>query len=371
MKKLISLALLLFLLLNMTACFDSGDIFGNEEGSEKSTEKSSDKVTEAPPTDVPTEKLTEETTEKEDTLLPYEEEPFVLSFPVNNEPLPKETLDLLSSIVGLTPRANENGEKGANSRFVGMLDFEYGLIKSAYTYSSFGFGNEFSMIFEREKDTYVEGRHMSMYQNVLAVNGSELTNGSEESVYVLMGFRRAGTDPLFRRAFADVSDGELLLDLDITQYNCTDDSENKSVLVLELDKTQLKVEQSFDVSIEFNQRFFDFIIKGQGEEKDKNIIGFFLDNGYAYRLDAILGDNSAWEEKTVEPEVSYVNIEIVETKCIGYPTENQKYYGVGLYEPTGESRTIKYSYALGIIIDGDRFLQLSPEENAYMQSLID
>lgn len=367
MKKLISLALLLFLLLNMTACFDADDIFGNEEGTEKST----DKATEAPPTDVPTEESTEEPTEKEDTLIPYEEEPFVLSFPVNNESLPSETLDLISSIVGLTPRANENGDKGANSRFVGMLDFEYGLIKSAYTYSSFGFGNEFSMIFEREKDTYVEGRHMSMYQNVLAVNGSELTNGSENSVYVLMGFRRAGTDPLFRRAFADVSDGELLLDLDITHYNCTDDSVNWSILVLELDKAQLKADQSFDVSIEFNQSFFDFIIKGQGEEKDKNIISFFLDDGYAYRLDAILGDNSAWENRTVEADDGYVTIEIVETKCIGYPTENQKYYGIGLYEPTGESRTIKYSYALGIILEGDRFLQLSPEENVYMQSLID
>ena len=352
----------------LTACFDSGDIFGSEDGTEKNT----DKATEAPPTDVPTEEPTEEPTEKEDTLIPYEEEPFVLSFPVNNEPLPKETLDLLSSIVGLTPRAEENGDKGANSRFVGMLDFEYGLIKSAYTYSSHGgFGNEFSMILEREKDTYVEGRHMSMYQNVFALDGSELTNGSEESVYVLMGFRRGGTDPLFRRVFADVSDGELLLDLDITHYNCTDDSVNWSILVLELDKAQLKADQSFDVSIEFNQSFFDFIIKGQGEEKDKNIISFFLDDGYAYRLDAILGDNSAWEEKTVEPEVSYVTIEIVETKCIGYPTENQKYYGIGLYEPTGESRTIKYSYALGIILEGDRFLQLSPEENAYMQSLID
>ena len=367
MKKLISLALLLFLLLNMTACFDADDIFGNEEGTEKST----DKATEAPPTDVPTEEPTEEPTEKEDTLIPYEEEPFVLSFPVNNEPLPKETLDLLSSIVGLTPRANENGEKGAKSQWIGVLDFEYGLIKSAYTYSSFGFGNEFSMILEREKDTYVEGRHMAMYQNIFALDGSELTNGSEDSIYVLMGFRRGGTDPLFRRVFADVSDGELLLDLDITHYNCTDDSVNWSVLVLELDKTQLKVEQSFDVSVEFNQSFFDFIIKGQGEEKDKNIISFFLDDGYAYRLDAILGDNSAWEDKTDEPDVNYVNIEIVETKCIGYPTEKQKYYGIGLYEPTGESRTIKYSYSLGIILEGDRFLQLSPEENAYMKSLID
>lgn len=367
MKKLISLALLLFLLLNMAACFDAGDIFGNEEGSEKST----DKATETPPTDVPTEKPTEEPTEKEDTLIPYEEEPFVLSFPVNNEPLPKETLDLLSSIVGLTPRANENGEKGANSRFVGMLDFEYGLIKSAYTYCSHGFGNEFSMILEREKDTYVEGRHMSMYQNIFALDGSELTNGSEDSIYVLMGFRRGGTDPLFRRVFADVSDGELLLDLDITHYNCTDDSVNWSVLVLELDKAQFKADQSFDVSIEFNQSFFDFIIKGQGEEEDKNIIGFFLDDGYAYRLDAILSDNSAWENKTVEADDSYVTIEIVETKCIGYPTENQEYHGVGLYEPTGESRNIKYNSELGIIIEGDRSLQLSHEENAYMQSLID
>lgn len=367
MKKLISLALLLFLLLNMAACFDADDIFRNEEGTEKST----DKVTEAPPTDVPTEEPTEEPTEKEDTLIPYEEEPFVLSFPVNNEPLPKETLNLLSSIVGLTPRANENGEKGAKSQWIGVLDFEYGLIKSAYTYSSFGFGNEFSMILGREKDTYVEGRHMSMYQNIFALDGSELTNGSEDSVYVLMGFRRGGTDPLFRRVFADVSDGELRLDLDITHYNCTDDSVNESVLVLELDKTQLTADQSFDVSVEFNQSFFDFIIKGQGEEKDKNIFGFFLDSGYAYRLDAILGDNSAWEDKTDEPDVNYVNIEIVETKCIGYPTEKQKYYGIGLYEPTGESRTIKYSYSLGIILEGDRFLQLSPEENAYMKSLID
>ena len=367
MKRLFSMILIVLAVCTLTACFDSGDIFGSEDGTEKNT----DKVVEAPPTDVPTEEPTEEPTEKEDTLIPYEEEPFVLSFPVNNEPLPKETLDLLSSIVGLTPRAEENGDKGANSRFVGMLDFEYGLIKSAYTYSSNGFGNEFSMILEREKDTYVEGRHMSMYQNVFALDGSELTNGSEDSVYVLMGFRRAGTDPLFRRVFADVSDGELLLDLDITHYNCTDDSVNWSILVLELDKAQLKADQSFDVSIEFNQSFFDFIIKGQGEEKDKKIISFFLDDGYAYRLDAILGDNSAWEDKTVEPEVSYVNIEIVETKCIGYPTENQEYHGIGLYEPTGESRTIKYSYALGIILEGDRFLQLSPEENAYMQSLID
>ena len=256
MKKLISLALLLFLLLNMAACFDADDIFGNEEGTEKST----DKATETPPTDVPTEKPTEEPTEKEDTRIPYEEEPFVLSFLVNNEPLPKETLDLLSSIVGLTPRAEENGEKGAKSQWIGVLDFEYGLIKSAYTYSSFGFGNEFSMILEREKDTYIEGRHMSMYQNVFAVDGSELTNGSEDSIYVLMGFRRVGTDPLFRRVFADVSDGELRLDLDITHYNCTDNSENKSVLVLELDKAQFKADQSFDVSVEFNQRFFDFII---------------------------------------------------------------------------------------------------------------
>ena len=367
MKRLFSMILIVLAVCTLTACFDSGDIFGSEDGTEKNT----DKATEAPPTDVPTEKPTEEPTEKEDTLIPYEEEPFVLSFPVNNEPLPKETLDLLSSIVGLTPRAEENGEKGANSRFVGMLDFEYGLIKSAYTYSSFGFGNEFSMILEREKDTYVEGRHMSMYQNIFALDGSELTNGSEDSIYVLMGFRRAGTDPLFRRAFADVSDGELLLDLDITHYNCTDDSVNESVLVLELDKAQLKADQSFDVSVEFNQSFFDFIIKGQGEEDDKNIISFFLDDGYAYRLDAILGDNSAWEDKTAEPDVNYVTIEIVETKCIGYPTENQKYHGIGLYEPTGESRTIKYSYALGIILEGDRFLQLSPEENAYMQSLID
>lgn len=367
MKKLISLALLLFLLLNMAACFDADDIFGNEDGTEKST----DKATETPPTDVPTEKPTEEPTEKEDTLIPYEEEPFVLSFPVNNEPLPKETLDLLSSIVGLTPRAEENGEKGADSRFVGMLDFEYGLIKSAYTYCSHGFGNEFSMILEREKDTYIEGRHMSMYQNVFALDGSELTSDSEDSIYVLMGFRRGGTDPLFRRVFADVSDGELLLDLDITHYNCTDDSENKSVLVLELDKTQLKVEQSFDVSIEFKQSFFDFIIKGQGEEEDKNIIGFFLDDGYAYRLDAILGDNSAWKDEIPEADDSYITIEIAETKCIGYPTENQEYHGIGLYEPTGESRTIKYNSELGIIIEGDRFLQLSHEENAYMQSLID
>lgn len=367
MEKLISLALLLFLLLNMAACFDADDIFGNEDGTEKST----DKATETPPTDVPTEKPTEEPTEKEDTLIPYEEEPFVLSFPVNNEPLSKETLDLLSSIVGLTPRAEENGEKGADSRFVGMLDFEYGLIKSAYTYCSHGFGNEFSMILEREKDTYIEGRHMSMYQNIFALDGSELTNGSEDSIYVLMGFRRAGTDPLFRRVFADVSDGKLLLDLDITHYNCTDDSENKSVLVLELDKTQLKVEQSFDVSIEFNQSFFDFIIKGQGEEKDKNIIGFFLDDGYAYRLDAILGDNSAWKDEIPEADDSYITIEIAETKCIGYPTENQEYHGIGLYEPTGESRTIKYNSELGIIIEGDRSLQLSHEENAYMQSLID
>ena len=363
MKRLFSMILIVLAVCTLTACFDSGDIFGSDDGTEKNT----DKATEAPPTDVPTEKPTEETTEKEDTLIPYEEEPFVLSFPVNNEPLPKETLDLLSSIVGLTPRANENGEKGANSRFVGMLDFEYGLIKSAYTYSSH---NKFSMI-TSANDTYIEGRHMAMYQNVFALDGSELTNGSEESVYVLMGFRRAGTDPLFRRVFADVSNGELLLDLDITHYNCTDDSVNWSILVLELDKTQLTADQSFDVSVEFNQSFFDFIIKGQGEDKDKNIIGFFLDNGYAYRLDAILGDNSAWEDKTAEPEVSYVNIEIVETKCIGYPTEKQKYYGIGLYEPTGESRTIKYSYALGIILEGDRFLQLSPEENAYMQSLID
>lgn len=367
MKKLISLALLLFLLLNMAACFDADDIFGNEDGTEKST----DKATETPPTDVPTEKPTEEPTEKEDTLIPYEEEPFVLSFPVNNEPLPKETLDLLSSIVGLTPRANENGEKGADSRFVGMLDFEYGLIKSAYTYCSHGFGNEFSMILEREKDTYIEGRHMSMYQNIFALDGSELTNGSEDSIYVLMGFRRGGTDPLFRRVFADVSDGELLLDLDITHYNCTDDSVNWSVLVLELDKTQLTADQSFDVSIEFNQSFFDFIIKGQGEEKDKNIIGFFLDDGYAYRLDAILGDNSAWKDEIPEADDSYITIEIAETKCIGYPTENQEYHGIGLYEPTGESRTIKYNSELGIIIEGDRSLQLSHEENAYMQSLID
>ena len=253
-KRIITTILLLaFLIFNLTACFDTDDLFDKVVTPEGSVSENTEKSTTIAPTEKPTEETEPviEVTEEPDgprefnktatftasvkTAKDYSDAVFNIKSLLYDEPLDDPFYDKEAQAIRRTAK---------------KIDVA-GDVKSAYTLEyGFIFFNEFG-----NKDLLGDDMLMSVYNDVHIIDGSKIDAEHENSVFIAMSWASIGGE------FKNISNlkfenGILTLNIDYFAMNSGDSSSGTKKCVIELDKSVLDGNTVTAVEIVFNGNLF-------------------------------------------------------------------------------------------------------------------
>lgn len=297
------------------------------------------------------------TVEKEtEEFYPHIEETAIVGFNVIKDANIEKDKDWLCRITNTA-----GGDLGDAWEKVGTPKIR-GNIISAYNYGAY-FG---SPLFYKEfgsASSIGDMMFLSVYENVLVIDGEKISQTYSNSVFILMQYYRS---TLFRSiSLNSFEEGKLIFDIEYTAYNNTDDGYVDSFVMIELDKEAIDGVNIVSVEMNFSYAFFDLkLTKGEGAEKIEKAV--FAPTFNYYRLESVVDENANWTDMTEEVQSDHT-IEIIELSLKGYGDENA--YDV-VFEPTGEKRVIQYNSELGICVEGERALVLSDKDREYINDFI-
>lgn len=360
-KRIITAILLLaFLIFNLTACFDTDDLFDNVIAPEGSVPENTEKSTVIEPTEKPTEE-TEPVIQDEPENIPYPLTTQTATVSCSSA-VTDDYSEPINAINALIKVANGHNDETTQpyQNTLGIPDTNFP-IKAAYNCQQ---GLDFGALkFGEWIDTY-PGMHLTAYKNFYVIEGATVWEEHKNSVFIIASYHK-GT-ALRSIDYISFENGKLTIDINFFAYANRDDGMNQSYIVIELDKSILGDDKIESLDINFNCAFINLKITNNetNETKEEEFRGGWRED---YIFDSIIGQNASWSDR-IDGSIEFdYTIEIIETELIGYEDE---YMYTPLFKPTDEKRVIKYNSELGICVEGNRSLQLTDSENEYFKSIV-
>ena len=262
MKKLISCALLFIIIFNLTACFDTDDLFDKVVTPEGSVPENTEKSTVIAPTEELTEKQTEEIIEAPTEEIPTDEERIVDAYG-------GVTIKKTSTFTPVIAEADyENADLELFREKVNMRNLPEnrysviaaevsGNVKHAHTFeiSDWGLGS-FGECIYLGKNTL-----LYLFENIYIVDGAII--GDEYSDSVFIAIRHRGLESHFKAvSIENFENGELTLRIDYFSALSTDDAMGYKSDLIEIDKAAFNGEKITSVNFILNGEMF--FIQGYG-----------------------------------------------------------------------------------------------------------
>ena len=262
MKKLISCALLFVIIFNLSACFDTDDLFDNVIIPEGSLPENTEKSTVIEPTEEPTEVQTEEIIEAPTEEIPTDEERIVDAYG-------GVTIKKTSTFTPVIAEADyENADLELFREKVNMrnlLEDHYsviaaevsGHVKYAHTFDSSGWGlGSFGEYIYLGKNTLLH-----LFENIYIVDGAII--GDEYSDSVFIAIEHIGLESHFKAvSIENFENGKLTLRIDYYSALSNDDAMGYKSDLIEIDKAAFNGEKITSVNFILNGEMF--FIQGYG-----------------------------------------------------------------------------------------------------------
>ena len=264
MKKLISCALLFVIIFNLTACFDTDDLFDKVVTPEGSVPENTEKSTAKELTEEPTEKQTEEIIEAPIEEIPTDEERIVDAYG-------GVTIKKTSTFSPVIAEADyENADLELFREKVNMRNLPEnrysviaaevsGNVKQAHTFEIPGWGlGSFGECIHLGKNTL-----LYLFENIYIVDGAII--GDEYSDSVFIAIRHISLESYFKAvSIENFENGELTLRIDYFSALSTDDAMGYKSDLIEIDKAAFNGEKITSVNFILNGEMF--FIQGYGVE---------------------------------------------------------------------------------------------------------
>ena len=264
MKKLISCALLFIIIFNLTACFDTDDLFDKVVTPEGSVPENTEKSTAIELTEEPTEKQTEEIIEAPTEEIPTDEERIVDAYG-------GVTIKKTSTFTPVIAEADyENADLELFREKVNMRNLPEnrysviaaevsGNVKQAHTFEipDWGLGS-FGECIYLGKNTL-----LYLFENIYIVDGAII--GDEYSDSVFIAIRHRSLESHFKAvSIENFENGELTLRIDYFSALSNDDAMGYKSDLIEIDKAAFNGEKITSVNFILNGEMF--FIQGYGVE---------------------------------------------------------------------------------------------------------
>jgi hypothetical protein len=349
-KKLISCALLFVIIFNLTACFDTDDLFDNVIAPEGSVPENTEKSTTISPTEKPTEETEPVIEDATSNVGEKKEVYFAAQQTLSNTTVSEEMISDISLIIDI----DKDDDYDIYNTNTGIADTNNG-IKAAYLSCSSVTGNF------GEAYNIGDGSLVNLCKEFYVVDGSEVSADKASSVFVVS--RLHSSILLSSVSFLSFENGKLSLEIKYATMLNTDDGIPTCYMIIELDKAVVNGDIT-EIETSYGFQTFNLFVTNHKTDNSQMLLPHWWGMREEYKLHAILGQKAAWSS-SVDPTIEFdYTVEIVNTNQIGEDVYSPT------YELTDEKRVIKYNSELGICVEGNRSLQLTDSENEYFKSIV-
>jgi hypothetical protein len=349
-KKLISCALLFVIIFNLTACFDTDDLFDNVIAPEGSVPENTEKSTTISPTEKPTEETEPVIEDATSNVGEKKEVYFAAQQTLSNTTVSEEMISDISLIIDI----DKDDDYDIYNTNTGIADTNNG-IKAAYLSCSSVTGS-FGEVYN-----IGDGSLVNLCKEFYVVDGSEVSADKASSVFVVS--RLHSSILLSSVSFLSFENGKLSLEIKYATMLNTDDGIPTCYMIIELDKAVVNGDIT-EIETSYGFQTFNLFVTNHKTDNSQMLLPHWWGMREEYKLHAILGQKAAWSS-SVDPTIEFdYTVEIVNTNQIGEDVYSPT------YELTDEKRVIKYNSELGICVEGNRSLQLTDSENEYFKSIV-
>ena len=350
-KRIITTILLLaFLIFNLTACFDTDDLFDKVVTPEGSVPENTEKSTTISPTEKPTEETEPVIEDATSNVGEKKEVYFAAQQILSNNTVSEEMISDVSLIIDI----DKDDDYDIYNTNTGIADTNNG-IKAAYLSCSSvagSFGEAYNI---------GDGSLVNLCREFYVVDGSEISDEKENSLFVVS--RLHSSILLSSVSFLSFENGKLSLEIKYATMLNTDDGIPTCYMIIELDKAVVNGDIT-EIETSYGFQTFNLFVTNHKTDNSQMLLPHWWGMREEYKLHAILGQKAAWNS-SVDPSTEFdYTVEIVNTNQIGDNAYNPT------YELTDEKRVIKYNSELGICVENGRSLQLTDSENEYFKSIV-
>ena len=350
-KRIITTMLLLFLIFNLSSCFDTDDLFDNVIAPEGSVPDNTENSTTIAHTEKPTEEtepVIEDTTsnggENKDVY-------FAAQQILSNNAVSEEMISDVSLIIDI----DKTDDYDIYNTNTGIADTNNG-IKAAYLSCSSVTGS-FGEVYN-----IGDGSLVNLCREFYVVDGSEISADKASSVFVVSRFHSSIL--LSSVSFLSYENGKLSLEIEYATTLDTDDGIPSCYMIIEFDKAVVNGDIT-EIETSYVFQTFNLFVTNHKTDSSQMLLPHWWGMREEYKLHALLGQKATWEDSVDQTIEFNYTIEIINTNHqIGDNTYDPS------YELTDEKRVIKYNSELGICVENGKSLQLTDEQNEYFKSIV-